>query len=114
MGHTSITEIEWRLESLERQGHRWRLAAMASAMALVATLVTGAQRRDEIPRTVRAGGLSVVNEDGREVVRIGSNPQERGQGLVVFLDKSGKPRLKMGLMASDGPFHMLIGQDSRH
>jgi hypothetical protein len=33
--------------------------------------------------------------------------------LFEVLDKSGKPRIKMGLTASDMAYHVLIGQDPR-
>ena len=62
---------------------------------------------------IRAGTFVVVNNAGREVIRIGSDTQEGGQGLVEILDKAGKPRVRMGLATSDMPFHMLIGQDKR-
>ena len=110
---SSISEMAKRLEGLERQGRRWRRAGIACILALVFTSVAGSARRDEPPKLIRAGAFSVVNGEGREVIRIGSNPQERGEGLVEILDKTGKPRMRMGLTASDSPFHMLIGQDGR-
>jgi hypothetical protein len=106
-------EIDRRLQRLERHGRSWRWAAIACTLVMAVMIVAGAARRDEVPKIVRAGTFLVVNDEGREVLRISSNAQEKGQGLVEFLDKGGKPRIRMGLSASDSPFHMLIGQNPR-
>jgi hypothetical protein len=113
MDCSSISEMAKRLEGLERQGRRWRQAGMACILTLAVTSVAGSARRDEALKVIRSAAFSVVNDEGREVIRIGSNPQERGEGLVEILDKAGKPRIRMGLTASDSPFHMLLGQNPR-
>ncbi len=109
----STTEMHRRLERLERQGTRWRWTSIACVLALAATVLACTGSKEVAPNVIRASTLVVLNEGGREVIRIGSNPQEGGQGLVEILDKVGKPRIRMGLTASDAPFHMLIGQDVR-
>ena len=110
MEFLAITEMHRRLERLERQCTRWRWTSIACVLALAATVLACAGGKDVAPNVIRASTLVVLNEAGREVIRIGSNPQEGGQGLVEILDKAGKPRARMGLTASDAPFHMLIGQ----
>jgi hypothetical protein len=109
----ATTELIRRIERLERQGRRWRWTAIACASCLAATLVAGAGRKDEASKVIRANTFLVLNDAGREVIRISSNPQEGGQGLVEILDKSQNPRIRMGLTTSNMPFHMLIGQDTR-
>ncbi len=109
----STQEMVQRVERLERQGLRWRWAGIACTLTLAMTLVAGAARREEVPKVIRAGTFVVVNDEGREVIRIGTDPQEKGQGLVEILDKSGNPRIRSGLTASDSPFQMLIGQNPR-
>ena len=103
-----------KLETLERQLHRSIWAGIACTSALTVSLVAIAGTRREAPKIVRAGTFMAINDEGREVIRIGSNPQEKGQGLVEVLDKSGTPRIRMGLTASEIGYHVLIGQDSRH
>jgi hypothetical protein len=113
MDCSAITEMARRLERLERQGDRWKWAALACGLSLTMTFAACTRFPDGSPKIIRAGSFVVVNDDGNEVVRISSDAQEKGQGLVEVLDKSGKPRIRMGLTASDRAFHMLIGQNPR-
>ncbi len=109
----SIADLHRRLEHLEKRGARWRWTSIACGLALAATVAAYAKSKDVAPNVIRASTFVVVNEAGREVIRIGSNPKEGGQGLIEILDKTGKPRARMGLTDSESSFHMLIGRDTR-
>jgi hypothetical protein len=109
----STSEMARRFERLERRVHRLKWAGIACTLALALALAVAAVAGNwgEARKIIRAGTFLVVDDEGREVIRISSTPQEKGQGLIEVLDKSGKPRIKMGLTASDMAYHVLIGQD---
>ena len=111
MENRSLSELAGRVERLEKQGRRWKLAGIMAMLTLAASVVACGVARDELPKLIRAGAFVVVNDVGREVVRIGTDPHEKGQGLVEVLDQSGKPRIKMGLTALDHTFQVLIGKN---
>ena len=77
----SSTELVRRIERLERQGRRLRWAVLACTVLLAASLVACAGRKDEVPKVIRAGTFLVLNDAGREVIRISSSTEEGGQEI---------------------------------
>jgi len=113
MDKLSIEVVAERLERLERQCRRWRCTGIAAALALAVALTALAARRNQVPSEIRAKNLSVVDEHGRGLIRIGSRIREKGNGVIEFLDESGQPRMAMGLANNHGPFVWLSGRDGK-
>ncbi len=88
-------------------------------MAVVVTAYVA--RRNEAFSEIRAGSVSIVDEHGRPLIRIGSTPREKGSGLIEFLNESGTSMMAMGikdahaaivsLRARDGRDELVLGAD---
>ena len=103
MNKPSIDVVTERVDRLERQSRRWRWAGAAAALALAVAVTAAAAWRPGVQREIRTGSLSIVDENGRPTIRLGSNMREKGYHFLEFLDVSGEPLLAMGIAGVADP-----------
>ena len=81
---------EQRIQKLEKQARQSRLLALSMGLGLVATLALGA-RGDTAAPNLKANSLTIVDEQGREFVRIGRIASNGGsRGAVQLMNGKGK------------------------
>lgn len=92
--------LQERMERIERQNRRLKgyMAVMAVSFLSVAMLGAAAGLTDGQFGQITAQGLTIVDDSGRERIRIGSG--EEGTGLQV-LNRAGKKILGIGLPADE-------------
>jgi hypothetical protein len=110
----TLETLAQRLIALERQNRRLKQTfAGALVGALVILAVIGA--RAQVPATtVAADRLSMVDAQGRTRATIENSPATaQGNPLLTFFDRSGNPRLRIGLGARGGPTLETIDENGK-
>ena len=113
MNPSSDEVVTAGLERLERQCQRWRWIGTSAVLALAVVVAGFAVRRNDASGETRSETLWIIDKHGRGLIRIGSDPQENGHGLIEFLDESGKARMAMGLAAGYNPVVQLWAREGR-
>jgi hypothetical protein len=111
MSHVEPVTLETlaqRLVALERQNRRLK-QGFAGALVIVAVIFAAAGTKAQVaPTTVAADRLAMVDEQGRTRATIENSPaMPQGNPLLTFFDRSGKPRLRIGLGARGAMFETL-------
>ena len=114
MNKSSIDVVTERLDRLERQCRRWRWAGAVDALALAAAVTASVVECIGGQREILTASLSIVDENGRPTIRLGSTSREKGHHFVEFLAESGEPLLAMGIAGGHGPFVQMNGRDGRN
>jgi hypothetical protein len=101
----NTTDLELRIERLERRVNRYRLASVVLGLGLVglagvaATAPTG-----PVSQEVRTHKLVVVNETGKEAAHIVAAPHG---GLLTLLNYEDYPVVRMGVGDKGGKLSLL-------
>jgi hypothetical protein len=109
--------LEWlaqRLMALERQNRRLKqtfAGALVGAFVIFAAIGIKAQVTGT---TVAADHLSMVDGQGRTRATIENSPATaQGNPLLTFFDRSGNPRLRIGLGVRGGPTLETIDENGK-
>jgi hypothetical protein len=95
----TLETLAQRLIALERQNRRLR-GAFVGALVILAAIFAVAGTNAQVPATtVAADRLAMVDAEGRTRATIENSPTPQGNPLLTFFDRSGKPRLRIGLGA---------------
>jgi hypothetical protein len=117
LSDSRVGTLSVRIMRLERQNRQLRWFGAASFLGLLILTALGSAwgqaRLAPAEKVIRAENFVAVDGEGRGVIGIGTNIREKMRGAIEFLDKSGKPRMTMGLGDDDSPFVILLGQDGR-
>lgn len=76
-----MSDLERRLESLEKVNRRWRYAAVSLAGVLLIALVGGAESADEAPDLLQAKRIEVLSPDGKPGIVLEAN--DKGSALRI-------------------------------
>jgi hypothetical protein len=113
MERPSIEIVQDRLQRLERKCRLWKWLGTAAVLTLVVTAAALFARRNEVRSEIRARSLWIVDEHDRPLVRIGHDIEGKRNGLIEFLDESGRPSVEMGIASAGSPFIRLSGREGR-
>jgi hypothetical protein len=110
----TLETLAQRLIALERQNRRLKRAfagALVGALVILAAIGSKAQ----VPATtVAADRLSMVDAQGRTRATIENSPATaQGHPLLTFFDRSGNPRLRIGIGARGGPTLETIDENGK-
>jgi hypothetical protein len=92
-------ELAARIDKLEAQNHRWKLATILLAVSSASLVLIAAKPADQIDpnvihaRTVEAKDFVLKDEDGQIRARLTLNPKKASKGAVI-LDSDLKPALQ--------------------
>jgi hypothetical protein len=110
----TLEMLAQRLMTLERQNRRLKqtfAAALVGALVILAAIGITAQVTGT---TVAADHLSMVDGQGRTRATIENSPATaQGNPLLTFFDRSGKPRLRIGLGPRGGPTLETIDENGK-
>ena len=114
----TLEMLAQRLVALERQNRRLKqtfagalVGALVGAIVILAAIGIKAQVTGT---TVAADHLSMVDGQGRTRATIENSPATaQGNPLLTFLDRSGNPRLRIGLGARGGPTLETIDENGK-
>jgi len=81
-----MSEIEKRIESLERINRRWRYMTGSFAVLLLISLTVGAKLPDSIPEVLKAKRIEVLAPDGETGIVLSAN----SGGSAIVLTAPGK------------------------
>jgi hypothetical protein len=95
----NTAEFELRLERLERRVNRYRLASILLGLALVAVAGIAATAPVAVSPEVRTRKILVVNDTGKEVVRMFAGPHG---GVLDILNNDDKPTVRAGSWEKGG------------
>lgn len=109
-----IDSLSERVERLERECRRWRWAGIVAALGAASTVVAGANRLEDAPKTIRAESFAVIDGQGRTKAVLGSDLEGKGRHVLEFLDADGRRRLVAGFDEGNGvPAISLTDPDGR-
>jgi len=109
MDQPSFEAVVKRLERVERENRRWRVAGLFVMVALASVLVMGQARP---PTTVEAREFIVRTTEGNRVMRLSAGPG--GQPSLAFFDQQGEARILMYLYDRGTPgFSLLAAPPSK-
>ena len=110
----TLEMLAQRLTTLERQNRRLKqtfAAALVGAFVILAAIGITAQVTGT---TVAADHLSMVDAQGRTRATIENSPATaQGNPLLTFFDRSGNPRLRIGLGVRGGPTLETIDENGK-
>jgi hypothetical protein len=110
----TLEMLAQRLVALERQNRRLKqtfAVALVGAFVIVAAIGMKAQVTGT---TVAADHLSMVDGQGRTRATIENSPATaQGNPLLTFFDRSGNPRLRIGLGVRGGPTLETIDENGK-
>ena len=98
MDQPSLVVVVRRLERVERENRRWKIATLLSVVALASVLVMGQTRP---PTTVEAREFIVRTAEGKRVMRLSAGPD--GQPSLAFFDQQVEARILMYLYERGTP-----------
>ena len=78
-----MSEIEKRIESLERINHRWRYMTGLFAALLIISLTIGAKLPGSIPEVLQARRIEVLSPDGKPGIVLGADANRSAIGLTA-------------------------------
>jgi hypothetical protein len=78
-----MSEIEKRIESLERINRRWRYMTGLFAVLLLISLTVGAALPDSIPEVLKARRIEVVAPDGKPGIVLSADANRSAIGLTA-------------------------------
>ena len=78
-----MSEIEKRIESLERINRRWRYMAGLFAVLLLISLTVGASLPGSIPEVLQARRIEVLGPDGKPGIVLGVDANRSAIGLTA-------------------------------
>jgi hypothetical protein len=95
-----MSEIEKRIESLERINLRWRYMTVFFAALLLISLAVGARLPDSIPKVLQARRIEVLGPDGkpgivlradadRSALRLNAQGQHHKRAISLMADREG-------------------------
>lgn len=104
-----MSDIETRIEKLERTSRYWRGATVVLLVLLIAVLVGGATAPSGIPDTLRARRLELLGLNDKPVIIMGS--QGRGSALSMVGYGSARRRA-IGLSVDENGARLLLMRNS--
>ena len=78
-----MSEIEKRIESLERINRRWRYMTGLFAVLLLISLTVGAKLPGSIPEVLQARRIEVLNPDGKPGIVLSADGNRSAIGLTA-------------------------------
>jgi len=78
-----MSEIEKRIESLERINRRWRYMTALFATLLLISLTVGAKLPDSIPQVLQARRIEVLGPDGKPGIVLSADANRAAIGLTA-------------------------------
>ena|GEM_PF-2505525 len=76
-----MSDLERRIEALEKVNRRWRYAAASLAGILLIALVSGGKSADDLPDLLQARRIEVLRPDGKPGIVLQAN--DKGSGLTI-------------------------------
>ncbi|MHC4740961.1 MAG: hypothetical protein ACYS8Z_03560 [Planctomycetota bacterium] len=80
-----MSDLERRIEALEKVNRRWRYAAVLLGSVLLIALVSGAKSAEEVPDLLQAKRIEVVRPDGKPGIVL----EARAEGSALNLSAQG-------------------------
>ena len=100
-----MSEIEKRIESLERTNRRWRYMTGLFAFLLLISLTVGAKLPDSIPQVLQARRIEVLAPDGKPGIVLSADANRSAIGLTA----QGKDHKRIiSLMADRKGVHLVL------
>ena len=109
--HT-LTEVNQRLETLERSNRRLKKSLIALGTTMAVMLVMGAKMgmNDGYFRNITAGSVTIIDKTGKELVTIGKQ-DDLGSGIRIYNDQ-GKRVVGIGISADQRGSGMLVADNN--
>jgi hypothetical protein len=76
-----MSDLEHRIEALEKANRRWRYAALSLVGILLIALVSGGKPADDVPDLLQARRIEVLRPDGKPGIVLQAN--DKGSGLSI-------------------------------
>jgi hypothetical protein len=110
----TLDTLAQRLMTLERQNRRLK-QTFAGALVVAFVILTAIGITAQVTgTTVAADHLSMVDGQGRTRATIENSPATaQGNPLLTFFDRSGNPRLRIGLGVRGGPTLETIDENGK-
>lgn len=103
-----MTNLETRVEQLERRATRYRNALMLLVLGLCAVAVIGATTDNH--GIVEARAIRLMNHSGNMAVQMGADIDDNG--IVLIYSDDGKTVVRLGSTAGDG-FVEVLGRKGK-
>ena len=100
-----MSEIEKRIESLERINRRWRYMTGLFAVLLLISLTVGAKLPDSIPEVLQARRIEVLTPDGKPGIIL--SVDDNGSGIGLTAPGKGHKR-RISLSAHREGVHLML------
>ena len=100
-----MSEIEKRIESLERINRRWRYMTGLLAVLLLISLAVGAKLPDSIPEVLQAKRIEVLTPDGKPGIVL--NAESGGSAIVLTAPGKDHKRI-ISLSADREGVHLML------
>jgi hypothetical protein len=110
----TLETLAQRLIALERQNRRLKQVCAGALVGGLVVMTAIGIKAQVTGTTVAADRLSMVDGQGRTRATIENNPATaQGNPLLTFFDRSGNPRLRIGLGARGGPTLETIDENGK-
>jgi hypothetical protein len=76
-----MSDLERRIETLEKVSRRWRYAAVSLVGIMLIALVSGGKPADDVPDLLQARRIEVLRPDGKPGIVLQAN--DKGSGLSI-------------------------------
>jgi len=100
-----MSEIEKRIESLERINRRWRYMTGLFAVLLLISLTVGAKLPDSIPEVLQARRIEVLAPDGKPAIVLSADANRSAIGLTA---QGQDHKRAISLMANREGVHLVL------
>ena len=100
-----MSEIERRIESLERINRRWRYMTGLFAALLFVSLTVGAKLHDSIPEVLQARRIEVLAHDGKPGIVLSADANRSAIGLTA---QGQDHKRAISLMANREGVHLVL------
>ncbi len=108
MDNLTLEVLFERVNRIERRCYVWRLLAIGALLAITLLLILGTVHRRGSPETVIAKGFVVVDENGRDLIRLGRYDEAWGKASLEFLDGKGVRRIVIAIDKGNAPYISLM------
>lgn len=112
MDNNQIEVLVKRISRLERICVRWRRAVTVSWFAALLVLILGAGQRGGAVNSIVTQDITVVDEKGRALIRLGPDAEGKGKAVLEFFDSKGERRIVVGVDDAGAPYVSLTDGDA--
>jgi hypothetical protein len=83
-----MSDLERRIEALEKVNRRWRYAAVLLGSVLLIALVGGAKSADEVPDLLQARRIEVLRPDGKPGIVLEANKDKSALSIRAWAESN--------------------------